>query len=75
MGCGRLLSKGLMRSVLVVFVHEALKSALLGAKGVLRRLGGCGFEGAMHAFMSSVFLGLSWTNAFGLDAQAQPPNR
>ena len=60
---------------MVVFVAEAGEAVLLATSR------GCGwdrgllFEGAVHAFVSSILLGVGRLDEFGKDAQSDPPDR
>lgn len=58
MGRGHLLFEGFVGPFVVVFVHEVVKSALLGSEVFCWRLGRGFFECAVHAFVPTVFLRL-----------------
>ena len=58
----------------IVLLSPAVEAALLGAAVGCRRVGGVGFENAMHLFVAAIVLGFGGTNKFDADAQASPPN-
>ncbi len=65
-----------MWALLVVLVPEAIEDALLRpeAAGRLDRLNGVLLERSVHAFVSAVLRWLATLDAFGLDAELNPPH-
>lgn len=64
-----------MRALGVEFVAKAIEASLLCDPRVRRRSRGLGFEGPVHAFVSTVLLRLAWFDELGEHAQAHPPGR
>jgi hypothetical protein len=60
-------------SHVVNFLTEGIELALLSDQTACRRSGGLRLEGAMHAFMAAVLLGLAWFDEFREHAETDPP--
>jgi hypothetical protein len=63
-----------VRAVVVVFGDERGEAALLGAPGAGRRPGRFPSEDGMKLFVRAVLVGAPRRDAFGPDAEAQPPD-
>ena len=63
-----------MRAFVVEDLAEAVEAALLGAQAAGGGPGGLGLEGAVHAFVTAVLLGLAGLDELGEDAKADPPS-
>ena len=64
-----------MGTLPVKLLHKGIEAPLLGHKRAGGRTHHGLFQRAMHAFMATVFTGLSRANALGANAQANPPLR
>lgn len=74
-GDRRHLAQGLMRSQGIIDPTEGVISLLLGRGIGGGRPHGLLFEGAVQPFMPAVLLRMAWVDAFGQDAQLDPPHR
>ncbi len=63
-----------MRSLLVVRSLKAVEPSLLCSPVGGRRSCGLSLERSVHAFVSSVLLGVSRLDEFGIDAEPDPPD-
>lgn len=63
-----------MGSLGVVALDEVVEPSLLLQDVVGGGFGGFLLEGQVHALVASVLLGVSWFDAFDVDAQAEPPD-
>lgn len=69
------IAQGFVRAVVVVFVAEAGKAALL-RRGMRRgRPGGMGAEDRMKLLVRAVLLGMTGSDAFGHNTESHPPDR
>src|SRR5688572_15016905 len=64
-----------MRAERIEFLDKFIEALLLLEQVVARRSRRLGFERAMHALMSTVFLRVCWSNALRCDAEAKPVDR
>src|SRR6185369_2046850 len=64
-----------MRSFAVELLDKGIELGLLLQKVSASRPSGFVFQRQMHALMAAILLGMTGTNAFDADAQAQPPHR
>ena len=64
-----------VRTLVVKDVEEAIKAGLLLQKVGSGRLGGFFLESEMHAFVTTVLLGMAGLDAFNANSQAEPPDR
>src|SRR4249920_419895 len=72
---GGLEGQRFVRSLLVVLAPEAIEGVLLRAPVGGWRTGSLLLQGAVHAFVPPVLLGMAGLNAFRPNAQLQPPHR
>src|SRR5687767_10615456 len=69
-----LIGQRFVRPLVIVFAEKHREGSLLGPKARSRRPSGLGLQGAVHAFMAAVLIWTSRDNAFGTDAEADPPD-
>lgn len=60
--------------LVVVGLAEGIEATLLGAQIRLRRSGGLGLQGLVHALVCAVLLGLAGVDQFAADAETDPPD-
>ena len=61
--------QALVRSLVIVYLHEGIKALLLLQEVEGGGLGGLLFQGQVHAFITSVLLGMAGYDAFDADGQ------
>jgi hypothetical protein len=64
-GGRRVLVEGFVRTLLVVLVLKLVEASLLAGQVAAGRTGGLGFESSVHAFVSSILLGMSRFDQLG----------
>src|SRR6266851_6549239 len=71
----RRLAQTLMWAVLIVVAPETIEAHLLRGLICGRRGGGFRFQGAMHALMAAVLLGLAWIDSLQRNSGLKPFHR
>src|ERR1051326_17967 len=71
---GHYLSQGLMRPLPVELLHPSIKPRLLGSCAVRCRLRRFRFQRAMHSFVLTILLRLTWRDILHSNTQPQPPH-
>jgi len=70
-----LLTEPFVRPLFVVLAPELVEADLLGVQVAARRPRGLGLQGAVHALVPTVLLGMRGLDELGTDPEADPPHR